>query len=165
MDSVHIHLILNHVPILLTIISIPIVLWGYYGSNRSILRLGLLGFLIAGLTVIPVFLTGETAHERVEDIQTISERYMEEHEEAAEVSLWLTVLLGVIGLGGLIIERFRPKFFYIYIVALFTVSVVTAGLLTYTGYLGGNIRHTELHSTTGLQKADAIHFNADSDNN
>ena len=84
MDSVHIHLILNHVPILLTILSIPIVIWGYYRSNKSILRLGLLGFVIAGLTIIPVFLTGETAHERVEDIQGVSERYMEEHEEAAE---------------------------------------------------------------------------------
>ncbi len=164
MDSIHIHLILNHVPILLTIISIPIVIWGYYRSNKSILKLGLLGFLIAGLTVIPVFLTGETAHERVEDIQTVSERYMEEHEDAAEVSLWLTVLLGAFGLGGLIIERYRPGFFHVYIAALLMVSLVTAGFLTYTGYLGGNIRHTELHNTTGLQKADAIHKDADGDN-
>lgn len=163
MDSVHIHLILNHVPILLSIISIPIVLWGYYRSNRSILRLGLLGFLIAGLTVIPVFLTGESAHERVEDIQTISERYMEEHEDAAEVSLWLTVLLGTFGFGGLIIERYRPGFFHVYIAALLMVSLVTAGFLTYTGYLGGNIRHTELHNTVGLQKTNAIHNQADVD--
>ncbi|HKI46759.1 MAG TPA: hypothetical protein VKA08_15630 [Balneolales bacterium] len=123
-----------------------------------------MGFLIAGLTVIPVFLTGETAHERVENIQTVSEPYMEEHEDAAEVSLWLTLLLGIIGLSGLIIERYRPGFFHVYIAALLMVSLVTAGFLTYTGYLGGNIRHTELHNTTGLQKADAIHKDADGDN-
>lgn len=164
MDTVHIHLILNHVPILLTILSIPIVIWGYYRSNRSILRLGLLGFVIAGLTVIPVFLTGESAHERIEDIQTISERYMEEHEDAAEVSLWLTTLLGVIGLGGLIIERYRPGFFHVYIATLLMVSLVTAGFLTYTGYLGGNIRHTELHDTSGLQKSALLHNDSDGDN-
>ncbi len=128
------------------------------------MRLGLLGFVLAGLTIIPVFLTGETAHERVEDIQGVSERYMEEHEEAAEVSLWLTGLLGVIGIGGLIIEKLRPGFFHIYIAALLMVSLVAAGFLTYTGYLGGNIRHTELHNTSSSQKAEAIHYDSDGDN-
>jgi len=123
----------------------------------------LLGFVIAGLTVIPVFLTGESAHERVEDIQTVSERYIEEHEEAAEASLWLTVVLGVAGLGGLVIEKYRRGFLHVYIAGLMLVSLVTAGFLTYTGYLGGNIRHSELRGTSPSQNTEALHLDSDTD--
>ena len=163
MNTVHIHLILNHIPILVTILSIPIVIWGYYRGNRSMLRLGMLGFVIAGLTVIPVFLSGEGAHDYVET-STVSELFLNEHEEAADVSLWLTGLLGVVGLGGLIIEKRRSGFFHIYIATLLMISLVTAGFLTYTGYLGGNIRHTEIQSELIPQKAQAIHYDTNENN-
>ena len=131
--------------------SIVIFLAGLFMNNSSIKNVALTGFIVAALFAIPVYLTGEPAEESVEDLTGVTETNIHEHEEAAEISIWLIELSGVIALAALILKN--VKFFSTPAFALImTLMSIVSGLsISYTGYLGGFIRHTEVSSTASQQ--------------
>ena len=61
MDAVHIHLIANHVPIIVTILSLLILIWAMVSNNADYRKLAFIGFIIAGLFVVITFQSGENA--------------------------------------------------------------------------------------------------------
>ncbi|HKJ46819.1 MAG TPA: hypothetical protein VJ991_13390 [Balneolales bacterium] len=148
MTSVHLHLLLNHVPIFTTFFSILFILWGSVFKKNEIFKIGLSGFIIGAIFVIPVFLSGQSSEETIESLQGISKSFLDNHEEFAEASLWLTLLLGVFGIIGFFRNRLPLKISKLYVTILVVLSIITAGSISYTAYLGGNIRHTELQQTT-----------------
>lgn len=108
----------------------------------------MVGFVFSGIMIIPVFFTGKGAEELIKSLSDISVVFLTEHEQAADLTLWLTLLLGLLSLGGLIFEHYNLKINQIYIPFLILFSFITIASMTYTSYLGGNIRHTELLDTT-----------------
>ena len=66
MDASHIHLLLNHFPILGTLIASGILLWGIYQKNHAIKMLAAALLVAMALIAIPVYLTGEPAEETFE---------------------------------------------------------------------------------------------------
>lgn len=141
MDYAHLHLILNHFPIIGTIIGSALMAYALYAGEikmqKSILFLWI---VFAALTPL-VMNTGESAEEVVENISGVSEAAMEEHEEAAEISLWLMIGLGLISIGALFTSG-KPAGKNIALFAFFFSLLVFASMAR-TGYLGGQIRHTE----------------------
>ncbi len=109
--------------------------------------LSLTGFVFAALVAIPVFFTGEPAEQSVEGIAGISELTIENHEEAAELTIWLIELTGIAALAGLIIKSKELLSSGIYIALMILFASVSAISISYTGYLGGQIRHTELNAS------------------
>ena len=144
MNATHLHLMLNHVAIMAAIFSALVFGFGWLRKNTSIIHVGLVGFVVAALTAIPVFLTGEPAEESVEHIPGIVETVIEQHEESAELALWIIEVAGVLAFTGLAMRA--NKFFSssVFYGVLLVVSVASAASIAYTGYLGGQIRHTEL---------------------
>jgi hypothetical protein len=163
MTTVHLHLFLNHVPIFTTYFSILFIFWGSVFNKKEIFKIGLTGFIIGAVFVIPVFLSGKYSEEIVESLQGISKRFLDDHEDFAEASLWLTLLLGVFSIIGFIKDRLPLKISKLFVTILITLSIITAGSLTYTAYLGGNIRHTELQQSTTQtqQNTQAVETNDD----
>lgn len=146
-NGAHIHLILNHFPLIGLFFSILIVGIGLYRSNESILRAGLLIAFIAGFLAIPTFLSGEPAEEVIEKMAGFSEHLVEEHEDAALFAVWTMGLTGVLAGLGLFFslkKGYLPKPLKIAIVAigLFTMTVVGR-----TNYLGGQISHPEIRDS------------------
>lgn len=147
MNAAHYHLLLNHIPVLNVFFSIAILLWGMFIKNRAVEMIALVGFVIAGLSVLAVVQTGESAEDIVEEIPAVSHDTIEEHEEAADLSKWLTILLGAGGLGALAMEKLKIRGLRKLLIVLSILGTVTAVSLAYTGYLGGHIRHTEITDT------------------
>ena len=87
MNQTHIHLLLNHFPIVGTLIGSFLMLWGIIKKNDHTKSIA--AFLLAtmALVAIPVFLTGEPAEESVEKISEVSENMISLHEEAAEIGI------------------------------------------------------------------------------
>lgn len=144
MNQTHIHLMLNHVAILGSIFSILILLAGIVYNSDILKKTAMIGFVIAALTAIPVFLTGEPAEESVEHLPGIIKETIHDHEEAAEISIWLIVLLGLASLVTFFIAQKNNSIKKGFVTFLLLASLVAAGSISYTGYLGGKIRHTEL---------------------
>ncbi len=92
------------------------------------------------LIAIPVFLTGEPAEESVENLPGVSEALIGQHEDAATWALWVMEALGLLSLAALLFafkgEQTKKTLYG----AAFALSLVTFGLMGYTGYLGGQIR-------------------------
>lgn len=151
MNSTHIHLLLNHVSIMAAIFSVLVFAYGFLRKLPSVINVGLAGFVVAALTAIPVFLTGEPAEESVENIPGILEAVIEQHEEAAELALWIIQIAGVFAFSGLVMRAntfFKSPTFY---GLMLVISIASASTIAYTGYLGGQIRHTELGVNSSQQ--------------
>lgn len=144
MNYPHLHLIINHVPILGSVFALLLVLWGMARGSREVRRLALWVALIAGLTVYPAYFTGEEAHEQVEDYPGFDHDAAHEHEEAAEFSL--IVLLVSAGAAGVALflgrgDRTEPGWAR---GAVLLGLVASTATVARTAWVGGEIRHEEI---------------------
>jgi uncharacterized membrane protein len=146
MDSTHLHLLLNHFPIIGTIIGTGIMAYGYFTQSEPTKKAALLTWVAMAVCAIPVFLTGEPAEEMVEGLPGVSEALIEAHEEAAELAIWVMEALGLLSLLAFFI-KFKTESTNKTVMGIaFALSLLTFGLMARTGYLGGQIRHTEIRT-------------------
>ena len=145
MSLVHLHLLLNHVPVIGALFVLLVLIVALWRRNSEMGKLGL--FLIVGTALVAgvVFLTGEPAEEAVENVAGIAESIVHQHEEAAEAALFGTGVAGVLALALLFWYRRRelPR-----VAAGVSLSAMLAvsGLMAWTANLGGQIRHTEIQT-------------------
>jgi len=151
MDATHIHLIFTHFPIVGTFIGVGILAYGLFAKNNEIQKVALGVFILMALTSIIVYLSGESAEEKVEHLAGVSERAIENHEELAEKAIWMMGLLGALSLLNFLALIKEISFVRkISLITLF-VSALTFGLFAQVGNLGGQIRHTEIRSGSNTQ--------------
>jgi uncharacterized membrane protein len=145
MNATHFHLLLNHFPIIGTLIGTIILVYGFITKELKIKILSAYVIAAMALVAVPVYLTGEPAEETVEHISGISETSIELHEEAAEFAIVMMSITGFLALIGIVVSTKKTslthKVFYVLIVFSFFSFVAMAKV----GYLGGQIRHTELN--------------------
>ncbi|HEV2670512.1 MAG TPA: hypothetical protein VGU74_05425 [Gemmatimonadales bacterium] len=146
MNWPHVHLMLNHVPVLGTVFGFALLAWGLWRRDTMLQRAALVTFIVAALIAIPVFLTGEPSEDAVKPLAGIPDSAIEAHEEAAVVSLIAVEFLGALALAALLIarSRFRPT---IVLRGALGVAIVTVALMAWTANLGGRIRHSELRAS------------------
>jgi len=145
MNPVHIHLLLNHVAILGAIFSLLLFISGRIMSENILVRTALIGFVFSALIAIPVFLTGEPAEEAVEELPGVTHEIIHSHEEAAEFSIWMIELLGLISLLWFFVSERLRNLLNLFILLFGFISVIS---LAYTGLEGGKIRHSEIRDNT-----------------
>ena len=73
MDATHLHLLLNHFPIIGTLLGVGVMLYGYVTSSDQVKKVALWTWALMALIAIPVYLTGEPAEEAVEGLAGVSE--------------------------------------------------------------------------------------------
>lgn len=145
MNFAHLHLVLNHVPAV-GVLVVGLIFAMTAGRRSAPLERVTLGLLVLfALLTIPVYLTGESAEHVAERLPGVAEAMIDRHEDAAQAALVAVEVLGAIALVGLALFRRRllPRGF---VLALAAFIVVTTGLFGWTGYLGGQIRHTEIRA-------------------
>lgn len=149
MNAAHIHLLLNHVPVLGAVFGLLVLGYGYTRGSRDVMKAGLWLLVIVGITGGFVYLTGEPAEELVEDLAGVSEAVLERHEAAA---LWATIGAGLVGLVALVgLVRWRagelPRR---YAGAVLALTLGLTGLMGWTANLGGQVRHAEIRSGSSV---------------
>lgn len=142
MNVDHIHLVLNHIPIIGLPIALFFLFFGKKTQNHSLQVYSLTVVAAITLTILPVYFSGEGAEEIVEHLPGISEDLIKEHEEAAEFSLILTLLISLISIIGIYFRK-NLSLFNRLVMAVLVVSIITLGSLLYTAYHGGQIRHSQ----------------------
>jgi hypothetical protein len=138
MNAAHWHVMLNHFPV--TGLLLGLLLWGLALKTKrpELDRLLWFWFLMMGVLVVPVYLTGLNSHEVLHDLPGISHAQIDLHEEWGRYTLF--ALLALAGLSVVAIIRPRPI-----IQKVFPALVlVTFGVALYTSHLGGLIRHPEI---------------------
>jgi len=147
MNGAHIHLILNHVPILGSVFALCLLLYGHFFNNAVIIRAALVTIIVVAIVSIPAFLSGEEAEHVVDAIIGINKDAMGTHEEQAEIAFWVLLMNGAIALGTLIssikTQKLSKPLVWINLVLL----VLVVFLMARTGWSGGEIRHSEFQLT------------------
>lgn len=152
MNLAHVHLLLNHMPVVGSIIGLLLLLWAFLRGSDELKRASLALFVAAAVVSVPVFLTGEPAEELTENLPGVSEAVIERHEDSAVLSLIAAEVLGAISLFGLILAwRSREKAARWTMALSLAASLVTVGLMAWTANLGGQIRHTEIRASAAGQ--------------
>lgn len=145
MNTVHWHLVLNHFPIIGTLLAIIVMVYGLLRKNSESALLGVL--LVLGMAVISVITmqTGEAAEEAIEAIAGINKTMLEKHEDAAKVANIILVGAGLLALISTVLNYLKPQVFRAAVFVTLLVSATAFGFMAYTGYMGGQIRHTEIN--------------------
>jgi len=145
MNATHFHLLLNHFPIIGTLIGTIILVYGFITKELKIKILS--AYVIAAMALIaaPVFLTGEPAEETVEHISGISESSIELHEEAAEFAIVIMSITGFLALISIVVSKIKQALTLKACYVLLLFSTISFAAMARVGYLGGKIRHTELN--------------------
>ena len=147
MDTTHLHLISNHVPVFALIFSLLLFVLGDVLKNRTLLNTAMAGFIIAAIASVIAFTTGEAAEESIESIAG-TEAFIEEHEDIAKPANITAIILGTLAIIAVIFEMIKNAIpVYLKRIILF-VSCIAVVLVSYTAYLGGLIRHTEVRTGT-----------------
>jgi uncharacterized membrane protein len=146
MNAAHIHLMLNHVPLFGALAVTVLLVVALVRRQQAVARAGLVVAVLAALVSVVVYLTGEPAEEMVENLPGVSEAVMEVHEEAALVATIILGAFAVLAVYGLI--AFRHSVTMRFTKILLVVSLAPLGAMSYTAYLGGQIRHSEIRPAT-----------------
>ena len=147
MNIVHLHLLLNHVPVLGVAFVTLLLTIAVVRRSGELAKVSLTSLALVAAISILVFLTGEPAQEAIENLPGFSERLIDRHEDAALIATIATGVIGALALGALIVYRRRalPQWFTVFTLL---AALGSTGLMGYTANLGGQIRHTEIRSTS-----------------
>jgi uncharacterized membrane protein len=143
LNAAHLHLIINHVPIVGTFMAFLVLLLGWLGKNSAVQKTALLLFVFIGLVAIPVYVSGTGAEEIVEKFPGVYERAIEAHEESAVVTLIFIELLAVAALMGFALFGRREKLPTGFLLTVVVLTLVAGVLAANTSNLGGKIRHPQ----------------------
>jgi len=144
MDQTHIHLLITHLPIFGSILGGLVLAHGLWTNSNQTKIAAYNLFIISAIGAVVAYLTGEGAEETVENMQGVVEATIKTHEEFAVFALISLIILGLASIIGLFLTlRKTPLTRAVAFIILF-ISLISFGLVARTGYLGGQIRHTEI---------------------
>jgi len=138
-NAIHLHLVLNHFPILGTLFGLLLFLAGLVIRDSSLRRAGLVTLILMALLTPAVYITGESAEELLEKMPQFPESYVEKHEEAARIALVSMLATGFLALLALL--RGGSKKLQ---TLTFLLAALTLALMVLVGNYGGKIRHSEI---------------------
>lgn len=149
MDALQLHLFYNHVPLIGALAALLVVVIGMVMRNKAVRMVGLAVYVLMALTVVPTYLSGEGAEEKVENIAGINKDVIEEHEELAVVALWLMVAASVAAICAFVaLWKSAPQNITAGLSIIFVVLAIAGFVQTaLTAHEGGEIRRPDLETT------------------
>jgi NADH:ubiquinone oxidoreductase subunit 4 (subunit M) len=147
MTAAHLHLLLNHIPILGSIFGLLVLCYGMLRKSDEIKKTSLGVFVITALLTIPVYLTGDGAAQIVTNLPGVSTAIIQRHDQAATITMVAIQILGALSLLSLCLSwRSRQELRSWMTLLVLTLAVISSGLGAWTGSIGGQIRHTEVRA-------------------
>jgi hypothetical protein len=165
MDAAHIHLILNHIPVLGGVATLCLVALADLKKDNTLGKLSLQLMVLIAILTLPVYFSGEPAEKIVEHLPGVAESFIEKHEKFANFALGMTEILGAIGLVGLYSFRKNPNSVKSYWRSIQVIALVNVMVMFAVANMGGQIRHTEIRKADlSTQSRDGTQSTTSEDN-
>lgn len=145
MNFAHLHLLLNHFPIIGAMIGCGLFLVSFFGKNEDLRRAAYIVLAAIALLTIPAFLSGFGAQIMIGHVRGVSDALIQRHEASAMLSLWFMEAAGAFALIGLWQSHRSSRPARWNIATVLVLSLLTVGLMARTGNTGGDIRHPEIN--------------------
>ena len=148
MNGTHLHLLITHLPIFGSLLGALVLAYALYTKSNQTKVAAYGVFVISAIGAAIAYLTGESAEESVEKLQGVIESSIEAHEDFADVALTSMLILGIVSLLGLYVTIRKSAWTRTLAFVILFISLISFGIVARTGYLGGQIRHTEVSGGT-----------------
>ncbi|SFH89606.1 DUF2231 domain-containing protein [Halpernia frigidisoli] len=148
MDQTHIHLLITHLPIFGSLLGTLVLGFGIWKKSSTTMIAAHYMLIISALGAAIAYITGESAEETVENITGVSENVIEQHSDFAMYALIALIAVGIASLLSIYLEYIKNSFAKSVTKITLVLAIISFVLVARTGYLGGQIRHTEIASNT-----------------
>jgi len=154
MDWVHLHLALNHVPVLGTPFLFGLLVWSWARGQAVTLRFCLWLFVALAAASIAIKFTGDFAAESLGKAKlNLDAAWIARHEQAADQATTGVFVMGIAAAVSLFQSRGgrRPPTWALTVLAI--LALATFLLMARTANLGGHIRHPEIRPANAVSPA------------
>lgn len=163
MNDAHLHMVVNHFPIIGIILGFIVLVGGIVLKNKTIQNTAYFLFIIGAIATLASMATGEGAEEMVEELPGVGHEIIHEHEEIAEKLALVLYALGLVSIVGWYLNvKENAKAKWVTIAALI-LSIVGVLLGKATGTSGGEIRHTEIRNEGNTASPTSVENHDDED--
>jgi uncharacterized membrane protein len=141
-DAPHVHLLVNHFPIILTILGLGAAIIALLTRRRGAWVYAVATLTLSGLTAFPVDLTGDYAADVMKHKWYVVKDSIKAHDNMAGITMWILIVMGVVSayawwrLARRGADASLPAWLRALIVALAVAGTATG---SYAAYLGGQI--------------------------
>lgn len=149
MNWAHVHLALNHVPVLGTVFLVLLLGIGMLKRSFEIQKLALQGLLLLALVSIPIKFTGDFAAEQSAEAAGWDKALVLQHEESADQATAGVFLMGIATLASLLLNRKKAAYPRWAVLVPLLLGAVTIVLMVRTAQAGGLINHPEIRPAAG----------------
>ncbi len=146
MDWTHLHLALNHVPVLGTPFLLGLFLWSWMRGQTVTLRLCLWLFVVLAAASIAIKFTGDFSAEALEKTPSFDKALIRWHEQSADQATTGVFFMGIAAAVALFLSRggrAMPKWS---LGLLAVLALATFFLMVRCANFGGHIRHPEIRT-------------------
>jgi uncharacterized membrane protein len=140
----HLHLLLNHVPTVGTVVALGLLLLAFTRRNEHLKIAGLEVLFVIALLTVPAFMTGTAAHRELRQVSGVSDSTMRAHQDAALWGLTVMEAAGFAAWLALWQIRRRGRAAKGLVSAAMVLMVVALAMMAGAAKLGGEIRHPEV---------------------
>lgn len=144
MDWAHLHLALNHIPVIGVPFLCLLLAWGWWRKTNSLIRLALWWTVVLAALSIAIKFTGDFAAEQSGGHLDPVRSWVNAHEQMADRATTAVFFLGLsaslvlfVGRNGRTIPRWLP-------ILVLAIGFSTAAMLGLTANAGGKIGHANL---------------------
>jgi len=145
----HLHLLLNHVPIIGFFVGVGLFVASFTGSNEDLRRSALIIFAAVALLTIPTFVSGVGADRSIAAEPGVSDALVKRHEGAAMLGLWFVEATGAAAVIALWRSRRAGGTPRGNLAAVLLLAIGSAIVMGRTGNTGGDIRHPQPGTAAG----------------
>lgn len=148
MYQTHLHLVINHLAIIGSLLATFVLAFGIWKKSKDtqIAAYGL--FILSAIGAVVTYFTGEAAEDAVEHLPGVEKDLIELHEHFSIYPLAAMIILGLLSIAGIYFAGKNPSHRGKLSIVILIFSVISFILIARTGYLGGQIRHSELHAVS-----------------
>jgi len=146
LNIAHIHIVINHLPIVGYFFSIFLIMTSYYfRSQEGVIISAVLVMVISALGALAAYFSGSPSIKQIAGLPGVGHKYINIHYKRARIAALFSCISGVIAIacGIIIVKTCAPVPAYCYALMLIS-SLTTSFAMVFTGNAGGKIRHQEV---------------------
>ncbi|HEY0897659.1 MAG TPA: hypothetical protein VGE15_13960 [Sphingobacteriaceae bacterium] len=146
MDQTRVHLMISHFPVFGSLFGALVLGYGLWAGSSSTKRSAYIIFTLSAAGALLAYLTGEGAKDTVKSLTETPRNSIRGHRDLALYAVAASAGLGILSLTCLI-TRFKSRSAsHALAVIILLLAWITFAVTAWTGYLGLQIRHTEMQA-------------------
>ena len=144
MNTAHLHLMFNHLPIVGLGFAILLNLLAVFGKSPELKKISCWFYILIGLLSMLAVFTGDGAGEIIQTYPGISHDSIENHENWGYIFFYGLLAIAMIAISALWFSRKKQILMEKFNIAMLIAALLVSGLAYESGITGGKISHPEI---------------------